>query len=84
MIKKGFQRFKIDEKIYLSDELPELDKKFKHNIDVVIDRIKISHNIKNQLTDSVESALTISDGIIHFENFKTKETKCHSEESTKN
>ena len=32
MIKKGFQRFKIDKKIYLSDELPELDKKFKHNI----------------------------------------------------
>jgi excinuclease ABC subunit A len=78
MIKKGFQRFKIDEKIYLSDELPELDKKIKHNIDVVIDRIKISHNIKNQLTDSVESALTISDGIIHFENFKTKETKIYS------
>ena len=41
MIKKGFQRFKIDEKIYKSDDLPQLDKKFKHNIDVVIDRIEI-------------------------------------------
>ena len=35
MIKKGFQRFKIDGKIYKSDDLPELDKKFKHNIDIV-------------------------------------------------
>jgi len=78
MIKKGFQRFKIDEKIYLSEELPELDKKIKHNIDVVIDRIKISNNIKNQLTDSVESALGISDGIIHFENFKTKKIEIYS------
>ena len=39
LIKKGFQRFKIDGKIYKSDDLPELDKKFKHNIDIVVDRI---------------------------------------------
>ena len=72
MIKKGFQRFKIDEKIYKSDDLPQLDKKFKHNIDVVIDRIEIKKNIKNQLTDSIETALNISNGVIYIENFNTK------------
>ena len=41
MIKKGFERFKIDGKIYLTEELPELDKKFKHSIEIVIDRIEI-------------------------------------------
>jgi len=72
MIKKGFQRFKIDEKIYKSDDLPQLDKKFKHNIDVVVDRIEIKKNIKNQLTDSIETALNISNGVIYIENFNTK------------
>ena len=78
MIKKGFQRFKIDEKIYTTEDLPTLDKKFKHNIDVVVDRIEIKNNMKNQLTDSVEVALNISDGIIHFENFNTKKKEIYS------
>ena len=72
MIKKGFQRFKIDGKIYKSDDLPELDKKFKHNIDVVVDRIEIRKDIKNQLTDSIETALNISNGVIYTENFNSK------------
>ena len=58
--------------------MPELDKKFKHNIDVVVDRIKINNDIKNQLTDSVEIALSISDGIIHFENYDTKKIEIYS------
>ena len=72
MVKKGFQRFKIDGKIFKSDELPNLDKKFKHNIDVVVDRIEINKNIKNQLTDSVETALSISNGIVYIENINSK------------
>ena len=72
LIKKGFQRFKINGKIYKSDDLPQLDKKFKHNIDIVVDRIEINKDIKNQLTDSVETALNISNGIIYIENFNSK------------
>ncbi|PPR34665.1 MAG: UvrABC system protein A [Alphaproteobacteria bacterium MarineAlpha6_Bin4] len=78
MIKKGFQRFKIDGKLYKSDELPNLDKKFKHNIDVVVDRIEIKKDIKNQLTDSIETALNISNGIIYIENFSTKKVDVFS------
>ena len=70
--KKGFQRFKINGKIYKSDDLPQLDKKFKHNIDIVVDRIEINKDIKNQLTDSVETALNISNGIIYIENLNSK------------
>ena len=72
MIKKGFQRFKIDGKIYTSDDLPELDKKIKHSIDVIVDRIEINKNIKNQLTDSIETALNISSGVIYIEDINTK------------
>ena len=72
LIKKGFQRFKINGKIYKSDDLPQLDKKFKHNIDIVVDRIEINKDIKNQLTDSVETALNISNGIIYIENLNSK------------
>ena len=52
--------------------LPELDKKFKHNIDIIVDRIEINKDIKNQLTDSVETALNISNGVIYVENFNSK------------
>ena len=72
LIKKGFQRFKINGKIYKSDSLPELDKKFKHNIDIIVDRIEINKDIKNQLTDSVETALSISNGVIYVESFNSK------------
>ena len=78
MIKKGFERFKIDGKIYLTEELPELDKKFKHSIEIVIDRIEIKKDIKKQLTDSVETALNISNGVVYLENYKTKKIDIYS------
>ena len=58
--------------------MPELDKKFKHNIDIVVDRIEINKNIKNQITDSVETALNISNGVIYIENSNTKKTDIFS------
>ena len=65
--KKGFQRVKIDGEIYEFDSLPNLDKKKKHNIEVVVDRIVLSDDIGNRLADSVETALNLSDGLVIIE-----------------
>ncbi|AGA64374.1 Excinuclease ABC subunit A [Liberibacter crescens BT-1] len=61
--KKGFQRVKIDEQFYQIDNVPSLDKKYKHDIDVVIDRIVIHENIKVRLADSLETCLRLSHGL---------------------
>jgi len=73
--KKGFQRVKIDGEIYEFDSLPNLDKKKKHNIEVVVDRIVLSDDIGNRLADSVETALNLSDGLVIIEDAKEKSEK---------
>src|ERR1700720_274711 len=62
-MKRGFQRVKIDGKFYEIAEAPALDKKFKHDIDVVIDRIVVRPDIGARLADSFEQALKLADGI---------------------
>ncbi len=64
---QGFIRLRVDGKIYEIDEIPKLEKNIKHQIDVVIDRIKINSEIKQRITESVETGLKIADGkiIIH-------------------
>ena len=69
--KKGFQRLKIDGEIYEIDELPELNKKIKHNIEAVVDRIIINKKIKTRLADSVEVCLNESGGLIIIEEVET-------------
>jgi excinuclease ABC subunit A len=66
--KKGFQRVKIDGQIYDLDDTPELDKKIKHDISVVVDRLIIRDDLGNRLADSVETALDLSDGLLIVEN----------------
>jgi excinuclease ABC subunit A len=61
--KKGFQRLKVDGKFYSIDETPPLDKKLKHDIDVVVDRIVVRPDIAARLADSFETALELADGI---------------------
>ncbi|MEM0905895.1 MAG: excinuclease ABC subunit UvrA [Pseudomonadota bacterium] len=61
--KKGFQRVKIDGTFYEIDAAPALDKKFKHDIDVVVDRISTRPDIATRLADSIETALRLADGI---------------------
>jgi len=61
--KRGFQRVKIDGSFYEIPDAPKLDKKFKHDIDVVIDRIVVRKDIASRLADSFETALALSDGI---------------------
>lgn len=61
--KKGFQRLKIDGTFYEIADAPALDKKLKHDIDVVVDRVVIRGDISSRLADSLEQALTLADGI---------------------
>lgn len=65
---KGFQRVKIDGTMYEIDEAPVLDKKFKHDIEVVVDRLVIRDDMGNRLADSVETALRLADGLLIIEN----------------
>jgi excinuclease ABC subunit A len=63
MMKKGFVRARVDGKVVeLSDDL-ELDKKRKHSIEVVVDRLVIKEDMKSRLTDSMETALQLSEGL---------------------
>jgi excinuclease ABC subunit A len=71
--KKGFQRVKIDGKLYEIAEAPALDKKYKHDIDVVVDRIVVKPDLGNRLADSIETALTIAEGLAVAENADTGE-----------
>ncbi|MCA0245337.1 MAG: excinuclease ABC subunit UvrA, partial [Proteobacteria bacterium] len=66
--KKGFQRVKIDGKLYEITEAPSLDKKFKHDIDVVVDRLVVKPDLGNRLADSIETALTLAEGLAVAEN----------------
>ena len=70
--KKGFQRVHIDGEIYNLDDLPDLNKNQKHDIEVVIDRIVLKDGIEGRLTQSVEVALKVGNGIIYIENIQDK------------
>ncbi len=64
---RGYQRARIDGEMVEMDNLPTLDKKRKHNIDIVIDRLIIRHDddeLLTRLADSVETALKLSDGLV--------------------
>jgi excinuclease ABC subunit A len=61
--KRGFQRVKVDGKFYEIADVPALDKKIKHDIDVVVDRIVVRSDIAARLADSFETALELADGI---------------------
>jgi excinuclease ABC subunit A len=61
--KKGFQRVKVDGVFHEIDAVPALDKKYKHDIDVVVDRIVVREDIATRLADSFETALKLADGL---------------------
>ncbi|EJF88946.1 excinuclease ABC subunit UvrA [Bartonella tamiae] len=63
LLKKGFQRVKIDGVFYEISDAPALDKKFKHDIDVVVDRIVVRADLTTRLADSLETSLRLSDGL---------------------
>ena len=61
--KRGFQRAKVDGEFYEIADVPALDKKFTHDIDVVVDRVVIRPDIATRLADSIETALALADGL---------------------
>jgi excinuclease ABC subunit A len=61
--KRGFQRVKVDGAFHEIAEVPTLDKKRKHDIEVVVDRVIIRENVASRLADSLETALQLADGI---------------------
>ncbi|WP_126977301.1 excinuclease ABC subunit UvrA [Frigidibacter oleivorans] len=65
--KQGFQRLKVDGNFHEIDEVPALDKKFRHDIDVVVDRIVVREGLETRLADSLRTALDLADGIAVLE-----------------
>ena len=65
--KRGFQKIKVDGKYYQINEFPSLNKKVKHDISIIVDRIALSSSIGNRLADSVETALNLSSGLLNVE-----------------
>ncbi len=61
--KKGFQRVKVDGTFYEIADVPALDKKYKHDIDVVVDRVVVRADITSRLADSLETCLKLADGL---------------------
>lgn len=79
MQKRGFQRIKIDGKLYAIEEAPALDKKLKHDIEIVVDRVVIKEEIATRLADSIETGLKLAEGILFVENADTGERLTFSE-----
>src|SRR6056297_2588774 len=65
--KQGFQRVKVDGAFHELDDTPKLDKKFRHDIDVVVDRIVVKDGLQTRLADSLRTALDLADGIAVLE-----------------
>jgi excinuclease ABC subunit A len=63
----GFQRVKIDGTVYPIEDAPALDKKYKHDIDVVVDRLVVKEGLETRLADSFETALGLADGLAVIE-----------------
>src|SRR6185437_343544 len=73
--KKGYQRVKVDGKFHEISEVPALDKKFTHDIDVVVDRLVVRPDIATRLADSLEQALKLAEGMAVVELADTTTTR---------
>ena len=65
--RRGFRKIKIDEVLYDIEKVPELDKKIKHDISVLVDRIVLNSNLGNRLAESIETAVNLSNGLVFVE-----------------
>jgi excinuclease ABC subunit A len=76
--KRGFTRVKVDGEMYEIDEVPALNKKFKHDIEVVVDRVVVRPDIATRLADSIETALQLSEGLLFAEEADTGDRHTYS------
>ena len=65
--RRGFRKIKIDEVLYDIEKAPDLDKKIKHDISVLVDRIVINSSLGNRLAESIEAAVNLSNGLVFVE-----------------
>ncbi len=65
-LRQGFARARVDGVVYSLDEFPELDKNYKHSIEIVVDRIALSKDMLGRVTQSVEQSLDIADGVVEL------------------
>ncbi len=75
LLKKGFQRVKVDGEYYEIADVPALNKKIKHDIEVVVDRVVVKDGIQSRLAESFETALELADGIAIAESADKKDDK---------
>ena len=64
---EGFSRARVDGQVVQLTDPPVLDKKYKHSIDVIVDRLVVKQNVKHRLTDSVETALKLAQGVVSID-----------------
>ena len=76
---EGFTRVKVDGELRRLEEDIELDKKYKHDIAVVVDRLVMRTDLRKRLADSIETAVGLAEGIIEIEDADTGEVKTFSE-----
>lgn len=62
----GYARARVDGVVYALEEFPELDKKYKHDIEIVVDRIALSTDVRSRVSQSVEQALEIANGVVEI------------------
>ena len=65
--KRGFRKIKIDNELYEIDKVPELNKKVKHDISILVDRIVINSSLGNRLAEGVETAINLANGLLYIE-----------------
>lgn len=75
----GFARARVDGVVYSLDEFPELEKNYKHTIEIVVDRIALSKDIQSRVAQSVEQALDIAGGIVEVQDVDVEESYIYSQ-----
>ncbi len=75
----GFARARVDGVVYSLDEFPELDKKYKHDIEIVVDRIALSEDMRGRVSQSVEQALEIAEGVVEVLDVDAEDSYIYSQ-----